>query len=226
MARFLSMKDFADKKAIAKCVAESVEVEMGQIIGHVTHVTTKEGTLPNGDPKVSYAAHGEFEAVNTNTGELLNSGTIYLPDYYARELAHALEATSGNVLFGVRLSVRPTGKTIPYSWNVTNVTGIARSAPLEGLKRLMHRQGVLKVAPPMDPEEAKQIMQAVNELSGGVAATGAPVRTIEAEQPYPQAQIGQDSPTEETVDYGDNDTPEADLAVTVASAKKGRKKAA
>lgn len=222
MARFLSMKDFADKKAIAKCVAESVEVEMGQIIGHVTHVTTKEGTLPNGDPKLSFAAHGEFEAVNTNTGELMSSGTIYLPDYYAKELAHALEATSGNVLFGVRLSVRPTGKTIPYSWNVTNVTGIARSAPLEGLKRLMHRQGVLKVAPPMDPEEAKQIMQAVNELSGGVANHGAAVRSTEEAPAYPQAQIGQDSPTEETVDYGEQGDEHVEAPPV---AKKGRKAA-
>lgn len=199
MARFLSMKDFADKASARKCEDEKVEVKMGQIIGHVTHVTKKDGILPDGTPKVSLAAHGEFEAINYRTGELLQSGCIYLPDYYAQELQHALDAADGGaLLFGVELSIRPTGKAIPFSWNVTNVTGRARSNPLEGLKRLMASAGTLKVSPPMDREQARMIADTMRELSGADAATRAPV--IEH---APRAAISYEAPTPAPVDTSD-----------------------
>lgn len=193
MSRFLSMKDFRDQTAIKKCIAESVEVKMGQIVGHVTSVTAKDTVMKDGSSKVSYAAHGAFEAVNYHTGEAMEAGVIYLPDYFAKELQEALKAHKGNILFGVELTVRPTGQTIPYSWNLRNITGLARSNPLEGLKRLMQKTGALdqRMTPPMDPTVALEITNAVRELSGEVSTVGAAVgegRVIDQE-PEEQAAL-------------------------------------
>src|ERR1700729_250059 len=129
MPRFISMKNFRNAKVMGKCIAETGAIiaqsptgyagdPVGQIIGHVTAVEIKEGTNPDGSPSTSYAAYGEFEAIVYETGQILESGCVYLPKYYAVEMQKALGSgatQNGNLLFGVEISMVPTGAMIPYS---------------------------------------------------------------------------------------------------------------
>jgi hypothetical protein len=157
MPRFISMKSFRDVDLIKSCVSENKTIAVGQIIGHVTAVKEKIGTTPDGSQKVSWVALGEFEAIVYKTGEVISSGAIYLPNYYALELQAAIgtgATQDGNVLFGVEVSVAPTGKTIPYAWEVQNITGMARSKPLEQLKRFLSQKGLLRLPAPVTLEQA------------------------------------------------------------------------
>ena len=168
MARFISMATFRSPELISECIVHNKPVKVGQIIGHVGKVNEKISTNPDGSQKVSLQALGEFEAVIYKTGRVLSSGAIYLPPYYAEELKAALESTvnqDGNVLFAVEISMVPTGKTIPYQWECTNLAGITRSKPLDNLKRYLSNKGML----------ASQLTTSANNplaIAGTVAAPG------------------------------------------------------
>jgi hypothetical protein len=151
------MKSFRDADVIKSCITENKTIPVGQIIGHVTAVKEKIGTTPDGSQKISWVALGEFEAVVYKTGEVITSGAIYLPNYYALELQAAIgtgATQDGNVLFGVEVSVAPTGKMIPYAWEVQNITGMARSKPLEQLKRFLSQKGLLRLPAPVTLDQA------------------------------------------------------------------------
>jgi hypothetical protein len=158
MPKFISMKTFRNAEAIkaAKAADPNVNFPLGQIIGHVTAVTEKNGVLPDGSPKVSLVAHGEFECIVYATGQVIESGAIFLPNYYAVELQKALGSgadQNGNLLFGVEVSIVSVEGTIPYAWEIKNITGMARSRPLEALKRAMAKAGILRLPAPIAPAQ-------------------------------------------------------------------------
>jgi hypothetical protein len=164
MPRFISMASFRSTAAIAEAIKNGVDgaaVPVGQIIGHVVKVEPKTNDLPDGSTKVSWAAYGEFEGVSYKNGEVMQSGCVFLPDYYAQELKEAMGtgATSGgNLLFGVEIFIRATGKAIPYAYEVKNATTKMRSDPLQRLKADMARAGVLRL--PYTPAEAVTMIEA------------------------------------------------------------------
>jgi hypothetical protein len=207
MPRFISMKNFRDNAVMGKCIAETGQMiaktptgyageAVGQIVGHVTHVETKQGTNADGSPSTSFAAYGEFEAVVYSTGQVIESGCVYLPKYYAVEMQKALgtgATQSGNLLFGVEISMVPTGAMIPYSWDVKNVTGVARSRPLHDLKRLMAQRGVLRLPAPVALPDENPV---------GVTYDPAPVASLPA--PDPVAADGEVDQFEEAVAIAEN----------------------
>jgi hypothetical protein len=175
MPKFISMKTFRNAEAIkaAKAADPNVNFPLGQIIGHVTAVTEKNGALPDGSPKVSLVAHGEFECIVYATGQVIESGAIFLPNYYAVELQKALGSgadQNGNLLFGVEVSIVSVAGPIPYAWEIKNITGMARSRPLEALKRAMSKAGILRLPAPIAHAEPVAVLtddSAANEPDDG-----------------------------------------------------------
>lgn len=165
MPRFISMKDFRDKESNVEAQRLYNEAEkngtavkavpLGQILGHVSECAVKTGTLPNGDTKDSCVAYGKFRAVIYKTGEVIESTTAYLPGYFAEDLMRTLNSKSNNgadILFGVEIVMKGTGKSIPVTYEVIDQVGLSRSKPLDALAKAMAAKGVLRMPPPPEFE--------------------------------------------------------------------------
>jgi hypothetical protein len=170
MPRYLSTKHFYSDAALAKMLETERPVALGQIVGHVNDVQERKMVGKDGEPmfdangkeRTSLICYGTFEGVNYETGEVKESAAIYLPPYYAKEIQSAFNSQkNGQILFGVEISIEASGRAIPYQYELRNITGIARSAPLEALKRAMGKAGVLRLPLDKEPEVTPESVAAV-----------------------------------------------------------------
>ena len=168
MPRFISMKNFASKKAQALCITSGQEVPLARVLGVVYEVETKVSKLPDGTTRDSVIAHGEFEGVNLETGEVTSAMSIYLPKYFAEAIARGLKSVK-SLTFAVEISVRPTGASIPFAYEVKNLIARDTAHPMEALKRAMLAQKVdLKGIP--GPVDAPALIPAAIADAGASVA--------------------------------------------------------
>ena len=148
MARFIASKDFMTPKAKAACIAENKTVVLGQVVGVVYGVTPKTITRPDGEAMTSLQATGEFEGIVYESGEVIESNVMYLPGYFAQLLSDQIARTKegGAVQFAVEMLVVPTGKTIPFAYEVRNL--LPPSNLLNNLKAGLAKRGLLKLPAP------------------------------------------------------------------------------
>lgn len=160
--RSIQMRMFKSKTNILKCVTDQIIVPLGQIAGVIYDVVEKPGTLPNGEAKTSLLALGDFQAINYETGEVLEAKAAYLPGYFAEALRSIFIKSGARVAeIGIEICAEPTGldektnlpKSIPFAYGVKNLIARRAADPLEQLKRRMVAAGMLRLpAPP--PVEA------------------------------------------------------------------------
>ena len=179
MARFIAAKDFLSAKQKAAVVTESTlwaadptrphafeKLSLGQIIGVVYAVTPKSVTRPSGAIETSLQAQEEFEGIVFDSGEVLDSNVAYLPPYFAELLQGMLKQnSSGGVSFAAEILVRPTGKNIPYSYEMKSLMPASRL--LTDLKKGLAKRGLLKLPPPSN-----------DELEGQAWGEGEPAKAI------------------------------------------------
>ena len=156
--RAISMKDFRSNdlmRAIQK--DETSEGKIGQIVGVAYGVEIKKGTLPDGTPKDSKLIIGDFEAVNEATGQVFTAGGVYLPEFYADEIAVMTSKVEGGITFAVEIWMEknPRGWNadgilvgIPYQYAIKNMLDREPHDPISMMKAKLAKAGRLGKLPP------------------------------------------------------------------------------
>jgi hypothetical protein len=140
---------FTDDKSPTKGDAAKSSKVLGQIVGFIGAVDTREGTLPDGTPSTSMVGIGEFEAMNYETGEVVQSLAAYLPRYYLEVAKASLERTGvAGLEVAVELVLVPTGKGVPTAYEVRNLVQREIESPIERLKRKLQSSNRLRLPPP------------------------------------------------------------------------------
>lgn len=161
--RSIQMRMFKSPTNIKTCVNRQIIVPLGQIAGAIYEVVEKPGTLPDGTAKTSLLAMGEFEAVNYETGEVVQSFAAYLPGYFIEALRSAMRSGGGKmIMIGIEIVAEPTGlddktglpKGIPFAYGVRNLMGRRADSPLEQVKRRMKAMSMLRLPEPVEAPEA------------------------------------------------------------------------
>lgn len=152
LKRSIQMKMFlspALKKQLLGMDANQ-SIPLGQIVGEIFSVKEKPGTLPDGTPKMSLLALGDFEGMVYETGEVFTSAAAYLPGYYL-EVVEAMLKSSGSqsIVFGIEVVGVNTGKSIPYAYEVTNLARRRPDNPINALKLEMAKAGRLRLPTPV-----------------------------------------------------------------------------
>ena len=149
LKRAIQMGYFRNDQAKADAILGK-STTLGQIVGTVYAVKEKTGEV-NGDVTISLLAIGEFEAVVYATGEIMESVSAYLPNYFLEPIKAMLDGGNANhgVTFGVEVCLVPTGKTIPYAYEVRNLAQKIAESPLEVMKRQLAAIGSLRVTAPV-----------------------------------------------------------------------------
>jgi hypothetical protein len=157
MARFISMKNLRSLKAQADLMAAyaagntTLVVPLAQVVGQVLEVEEKKQPTNDGGIKKSLVAHGEFEAVNFETGETFRAASIYLPKYFAEIIERQLKASGSGVVFAAEIGVRYVGPeaSIPFSYEVSPLVRDPHS-PVEEMKRQLAKAGLLRLSAPAE----------------------------------------------------------------------------
>ena len=149
LKRSIQMKMFNSKEITRKVIAENKSITLGQLICEIYEVKEKMGTLPDGTPKMSLIAYGEFEAINYETGEVFKSAAAYLPGYYLEVVKSMLAKNqSGTIVAAIEIVLSPTGKSIPTGYEVRNLARRHPGSPLDEMKRQLQKADRLKLPPP------------------------------------------------------------------------------
>lgn len=164
--RSIQMRMFKSKTNIKLCVDQQIIVPLGQIAGVIYDVVEKPGTLPNGEPKTSLLALGDFQAVNYETGEVTEAKAAYLPGYFAEALRALFVRAGAKVIqCGIEVVAEPTGldektnlpKSIPFAYGVRNLMARRADDPLEQVKRAMQGRNMLRLPVPEPVSEQKAL---------------------------------------------------------------------
>lgn len=174
------MSWFASDKLKKEVAYRGVQAACGQVVGRIFQVesrqvkTTKDGVELNFTKK--YAV-GEFECTTYETGEFVETGIIYLPDYYLDSVKATLESMTGNgeVVIGMEIMLVPTGKNIPISYEIKHLRQRTMESPLERMKAEMAKAGLLRL-PVYKP------LLTIEGTAEAPAASGLPVNEEEAQQ--------------------------------------------
>lgn len=120
------------KPAMAKI--DEKEVECALIFGEASGLAIKG--LPTGDQFT--ALTGVFEATNLHTGEVFNSGVLFLPGGLHEAVVAAIDKEENmTVKFGILLVAVPAKNPAGYSWVGRDVVDLQQEDPLAELKASM-----------------------------------------------------------------------------------------
>lgn len=131
------LKKLSAKNVVGNIVAPpiGVEKELLVLMGFVKSSEIKTTTF--GD---STGFHGDFKAINVETGEEFRSGTCYLPDVASDLLANALAASNGAVVeFGFKVSIigvksKIDGEANKYEYRCKPLMEASENDPLAALE--------------------------------------------------------------------------------------------
>lgn len=143
--------------AAIKCFPEGAKapeaagkpVLQASIFGLATGVKKKE--MPNGD--TFYPIVGNFEAINAKTGEVYNSGQLYLPSGIHEMIASSFlvddDKSDTVVQFAIDLFARVANNPRGYEWLAKSKVKASANDPLAALRNIVKG---LPALPAPDPE--------------------------------------------------------------------------
>lgn len=134
LKEFVPNQDFINKEVVAK--GKGTQVILGRIFGFVTATVDKENTLPNGEKSKSVVCNGQFETENYLTGEVSAASSVYFPASFSEAIKAMFAADESLKVVEVDtdIGVEATGKSIPYTWMVTNHIEGEAQTPLKKLR--------------------------------------------------------------------------------------------
>lgn len=141
--------------------AAKSSITVGAIVGVVYDVKEQQGTLPNGEVKMSLLSIGDFEATNYETGEIWNSTSCYLPDYIARTFKSALDKGGQACEFAYEVVIVPTGKGVPIAYEVRPLIQRQADNPINRMKLQLQKVGRLGKLPPPQAAGSAQLIEHV-----------------------------------------------------------------
>jgi hypothetical protein len=170
--RAIQMRDFRTDEAQVRALAGKSTV-LAQVAGFAHKVTEKVSTPPGAtEPSISYLLWGEFEAVRVDTGETFKGASIYLPSYFATEVAAMLSANRNEpVGFALEILMEPNPRKggVNYQYAVSNMIPQQQSSRLTMLKQQLAAAGKLGRLSAPETAPARQIEHAPADAAGADA---------------------------------------------------------
>lgn len=218
--RAIQMKMFSTPKIKSKVAYDFEQTNdivkssaaVGQIVGQIFAVSERKFTLQDGSASTALMAVGDFEGVVYETGEVITSGSAYLPRYYLETVDAILKANVNAapvVDFALEIVIVPTGKNIPIAYEVRNLISRRPENRLNQIKLELARHGRLRLPAPVVADR-QAIEGEVVHLAHGESAS----------DPTPDASA-------EPATGDEPDLPGAEPAeVEAAKAKAGKKETA
>jgi hypothetical protein len=157
--RAIRMAEFNSKEAQAAATLGN-KTSLGQIVGIAYSTMEKVSTLADGSGKSSTLLLGQFEAVNFKTGEVMQSGAAYLPQYFADQIKAQIDAAKGGVSFAIEIVLEPNPREnagIKFQYAVSNLLPPSPNDPLQELKRRAMGSGRLRLTATAAPAATQQI---------------------------------------------------------------------
>jgi hypothetical protein len=143
---FLPNKDWIMQNVVAKGTGSRAVI--GRIYGQCFETKDKAGTLPNGQPSVTIALVGAFEAISYITGEVMSVSNAYMPMAFAEKVKAAFaDETIKLVEVDCDIGLEATGKAIPYEWVTTAFIEGKEMAALRRMRTSRPRPAKLLLAP-------------------------------------------------------------------------------
>lgn len=160
-------KDLGNAKAVlAKEEGDKTPHILGTIIGIARRVQTK--LAPNGDAHEQII--GEFEAVNATTGEVYDSGVLYLPGGIHERLSSALKGESVEPIeFAIELSTVRSTNAVGYEYRARSLMETKLADPLQLIREAVAAKKQAQLAAPK-AEEKKAAPDAKADHGKGKAA--------------------------------------------------------
>jgi hypothetical protein len=232
--RFISMKHFRSLEAEKVVSFDRKTLVLGQILGQVTSVKTKQLTNPlTGEIKQSLVLIGDFSGIsyearskaiaNNEPGESaeLNSHQLYMPAWFSETVAERLDKQPGGKLdFAAEIVMLPTpeGSTIKYQYDVRSLVARPASSPVEALKRALQKTGQLRLSAPQDEEAVKIVISKPGTLPQFVSGSEADERGVEDK-------ILDDEEAAEAAEADSMVAPSPETVETAAPKSKGKRAA-
>lgn len=158
--RTIQMKDFKDNDVIKGIINGTVTEQcIGRVVGVAYGSQDKMGTILNNDgsPKVSKLIIGDFQGVAEKTGaDPIEAGSIYLPEYFAEEIAVQTTKNDGGISFAVEIWMEKNPRAfdengyaggVAYQYSVRNILERQKHDPLSQLKAQLAKTGKLGKLP-------------------------------------------------------------------------------
>src|SRR3990172_6969118 len=127
----LSVKTVYGKPSFEKDAAEGTEMSVMQVFGQAQGV--KAGTSNFGDWE---ALTGNFEGVNTETGEAYRAAQLFLPDLAHEPLVMAMKANPDTPIdFAIEITARKdTTVAVGYTYGMKTLIEAETADPLKTLR--------------------------------------------------------------------------------------------
>lgn len=119
---------------------KGTKVWIGRIVGQVTATAKKNNALPDGSFKESTSCSGTFESESYLTGEIVTTGVVYFPQFYAEAVALELAKEGVQALeVDIDIGLEATGRSIPYAWTVK---AYIEGEQMDVIKRIKSARGL------------------------------------------------------------------------------------
>lgn len=175
--RAIQMSSFRSKAAIAAAITGNSTV-LATVVGMAYASNEKWSTPPGASaPALSYLITGDFQAAVQETGEVFEAGSIYLPNYFAQEIAGMLSKSSNPIGFAVEIGMEPNpkskeGEGVAYQYYVRSLIPREPTDPLYLLKQKMAAAGTLGKLPPPPGMAVPQLASPTPAPQGDAAPQG------------------------------------------------------
>lgn len=148
--RNLQMRWFASEQDHLDVGYHKTPRVLGQVVGAIFTVEERMGRLPSGEQKPSLVAIGKFEATNYATGEVVESFTAYLPQYYLQVVRGMLGQGVQGVSFAIEIVLKPTMRPPPAiqtTYEIKNLARVQADDPVNLMKRELEATGRSRLSP-------------------------------------------------------------------------------
>lgn len=159
------------------CIPGKIE-PLARIFGKATNVKDVESEAKDGSMQTFKCIEGMFEAINLQTGELFQSGKLYLPGGMHEMAVKGIESLEkGDVLeFALDIRSVQSSNKVGYAYEARPLVAPTKADELEAMRKLLpalptgkplpYRTEKLQIAGPQVESAQKEVAKPVMEKSG------------------------------------------------------------
>ena len=150
-----SQDDILAKLYVLKSEGKENYLKLGQLLGEGIDFQDRENVMKEKDGteklQKSVCIVGSFEAVCFATGEVQEAAGAYLPAFFA-DMVKGMVKSGERPSFAIEIGAELTGRSIPWSWVVTNLAPPSQDSAIQKLKRQLAARGELRLPAPVSDD--------------------------------------------------------------------------